>query len=87
MHVDPVTGLKVGVITLLGLLGGAPVGPEAGLGAVAGAVGTLVAGLRPFKVQAEVRRRLTVLSAMTSAFGSFLPNPMTAVLLVTELGR
>lgn len=32
MHVEPLSGLKTGLVALLGLLGGLPMGPEAGLG-------------------------------------------------------
>ncbi|KAI3437816.1 hypothetical protein D9Q98_000263 [Chlorella vulgaris] len=88
MHCDPVTGLKTGVVTLLSLMGGVPMGPEAGLGALAAAAGTLLSSrLRGFKVQPEPRRRLYVLSAMCSVFGALMPSPLVAILLVVELAR
>lgn len=88
MHVDLVPAAKTAVVTLLGLLGGVPMGPEAGLGAAAGVAGVLLARLRGgFRLQADLRRRLYVLSAMTSAFASLLPNPLVGVLLTMEMGR
>lgn len=60
--------------------------PEAGLGAAAGGAGLLLARLRGFRLQAERREQLYVLSSMCSIFSGLMPNAMTAVLLVLELG-
>lgn len=60
--------------------------PEAGLGASAGAAGLLLAQLRGFRQQPERRRQMYVLCAMCSCFAGLMPNAMTAVLLVLELG-
>lgn len=87
MHVDPLRGAKTGVVVLMGLLGGVPMGPEAGLGAVAGAAGTLVGQLRKPRIRRAMRRKLLVITSMCSAFASFLPNPMCAILLTIELGH
>jgi H+/Cl- antiporter ClcA len=88
MHSDVPVGLKAGAVTLLGLLGGVPMGPEAGLGAVSAAAGQLLASrLRAFRLQAEQRRRVYVLSAMCSVFAALMPSPLVAILLVLELGR
>ena len=59
------------LIALLGLLGGIPMGPEAGLGAFAGGMGMVLAGwLTRFKRPlSELRRRLYVMTAMASGFG------------------
>lgn len=32
MHVEPGSGAKIGLVALLGLMGGIPMGPEMGLG-------------------------------------------------------
>lgn len=62
--------------------------PEAGLAGAAGVIGTLAGTrLRRFKIQADMRQRLLVLASMGAGFGSFLPNPLTAVLLVMELAN
>lgn len=60
--------------------------PEAGLGASAGAAGLLLTQLRGFRLQPERRRQMYVLCAMCSCFAGLMPNAMTAVLLVLELG-
>ena len=87
LHVDPWLGLRSATVTLMSLVAGAPMGPEAGLGALSGLLGTLVGRWRPLKVQPDVRRRLYVLSAMCSAFATVLPNPFIALMLCMELGR
>ncbi|EFN55978.1 hypothetical protein CHLNCDRAFT_145325 [Chlorella variabilis] len=87
MHVDPKVAAKSTVITLISLLGAVPMGPEAGLGAAAGTVATLVCRRRSFRQQATLRRRLYVLSTMCSAFAAFLPSPFVAVLMTMELSQ
>lgn len=63
-------------------------GPEAGMGAAAGAVAMwLGAFMRRFRHHSDTRRRVYVLSAMCSLFSAFLPNPMVAVLMTVELAR
>lgn len=63
--------------------------PEAGLGALSGALGAFAARrLRPRMRQgAEARTRLHVLTCMCACFAALMPNAMTSLLLVLELGR
>ena len=88
MEVHPLMSAKIAVCALLGLLGGLPMGPEAGLGASAGALGQLAATrARRMVVQAADRAHIYVVACMCAGFGSFLPAPLPAVLLTIELGR
>ncbi|GAX81521.1 hypothetical protein CEUSTIGMA_g8949.t1 [Chlamydomonas eustigma] len=84
-HVEPLTSVKVTVCALLSLMGGASLGPEAGLGAFGGAVGQVVA-TRVRKNLPEVRRKLYVVASISGAFSAFLPSPFTSTLITTELG-
>ena len=88
LHVEPVAALKTAAVALMGLMAGVPMGPEAGLGAVAGAIGTLAGTrMRSFVQQPRDRARLYVASAMCSVFAALLPSPLAALLLTIELGR
>ncbi|KNC79630.1 hypothetical protein SARC_07981 [Sphaeroforma arctica JP610] len=89
-HQDPVMGMKVMVCACISLMGGAGLGPEAGLGAFGGSVGHLTSALvRRYTSWsgADLRRRLYTLCGMTAAFGSFLPAPFVSVALVSEIGK
>jgi hypothetical protein len=70
MHVEPWLGLRSATVTLMSLVGGMPLGPESGLGALSGLLATLLGRLRPFSLHADTRCRLYVLSAMCAAFAT-----------------
>ena len=92
LHVhDPPTALPIMLCSAVGLACGCSVGPEAALGAVGGAIGTV---LGPHFVHSsdssdcsdKSRLQLYVVIAMTAAFGPLLPSPVLAVMMMHELG-
>ncbi|KNC86375.1 hypothetical protein SARC_01471 [Sphaeroforma arctica JP610] len=89
-HADPVSGIKTCLLACISLMGGASVGPEAGLGAFGGVMGHLVATklcTGPiFAKEQDLRRRLFTLCGISAAFGAFMPTAFVAVMLVMEIG-
>jgi len=91
-HVDPKLSVKVLVACIASLCVGASMGLEAGLGSTGAAAGHVLAEqvsthLVPSQ-DADVRewrRRLYILCGICAAFGSILPAPFAAVLLVAEM--
>eukprot|EP00122_Pirum_gemmata_P020925 Pgem_evm1s19527 len=88
---DPILGIKIMTCCCFSLLGGAGMGPEAGLGAIGGAVGHVFATkVISYKNESfedlELRRKLFTISGMAAAFGSFLPSPFMSAALCVELG-
>jgi len=90
--VDPRQSLKVTVTCMASLCAGAVMGPEAGLGGLGAAMGyvcSILVGRSGLVSRSperlDERRRAYILSGMAAAFGSILPAPFVAVLLVGEI--
>lgn len=90
-HCDSIAGLKTMLCCMASLFSGAAVGPEAGLAAMGGGVGTffarIVASIGPayaHEEKADARRRLYVLAGIVAAFGTLFPAPWLALLIVVE---
>lgn len=90
-HCDSLPALKTTVCCMASLLSGAALGPEAGLAAAGGGIGTLlarvVASLGPDYAQeeaADARRRLYVIGGICAAFGTILPAPWVSLLICFE---
>mmetsp|Transcript_43779 Transcript_43779/g.93721 ORF Transcript_43779/g.93721 Transcript_43779/m.93721 type:complete len:508 (+) Transcript_43779:125-1648(+) len=93
MHVDPRVSWKVLVCCIASLATGATLGLEAGLGATGSALGYLTyifmckafPGINADREQSELRRKMLVLCGIAAAFGSILPAPYVAAILVGEV--
>lgn len=90
--VDPWQSAKICLTCMASLCAGAVLGPEAGLGGTGSAFGYIACILvnRSGLVSQDPermddRRRAYILSGMSAAFGSILPAPFVAVLLVGEI--
>jgi len=81
-HVDPKEAPGILTISCLSLLFGFSVGPEAALGTMGGALGTLVAERRNLPV---AERHAAALNGMAGAMGSLFPSPILSVILIHEL--
>ncbi|OLP80277.1 40S ribosomal protein S15 [Symbiodinium microadriaticum] len=90
-HSDPIVSLKVVVCCIASLAAGAVMGLEAGLGSVGGALGYLTfRGMErcmPSEDEgaADLRRRTYILAGLAAAFGTILPAPFVAMILVAEI--
>mmetsp|Transcript_10236 Transcript_10236/g.31560 ORF Transcript_10236/g.31560 Transcript_10236/m.31560 type:complete len:456 (+) Transcript_10236:956-2323(+) len=87
-EVEPWMAAKTVLCCVPSLVSGAAMGPEAGLAAVGGALGTLLSravSSRGRPELEEARRPLYVLAGMAAAFGTILPAPWVALLIVLEL--
>lgn len=84
---DPVESFKVVICTLVSLIGGSSVGPEAGLAAIGGGIGSFLSErVFQFKIDPDKRKKVYILSSMSAAFTAFLPSPLLAVMMTWELG-
>ena len=83
-RVEPSTVLPSVVVSLVTLVGGASLGPEAALGKMGGGLGTLVS--ERLKLGERVREANT-LSGMAAAFGALLSAPYVAVVIILEVAR
>mmetsp|Transcript_9050 Transcript_9050/g.23471 ORF Transcript_9050/g.23471 Transcript_9050/m.23471 type:complete len:509 (-) Transcript_9050:179-1705(-) len=90
-HCSTMEGLKTFVCCIASLLSGACMGPEAGIAAAGGAIGTFLSGavskLGPEYAEEQVadeRRRLYVLSGICAAFATMMPAPWVALLICVE---
>ena len=83
-RVEPSTVLKAVAVSLVSLVGGASLGPEAGLGLMGGGLGTWVSERRGLD---EDTRATNTLSGMAAAYGGMLSAPVLAVVLVLEIAR
>eukprot|EP00475_Leptophrys_vorax_P009748 TRINITY_DN16454_c0_g1_i1.p1 TRINITY_DN16454_c0_g1~~TRINITY_DN16454_c0_g1_i1.p1 ORF type:complete len:503 (-),score=143.50 TRINITY_DN16454_c0_g1_i1:57-1565(-) len=84
-HVDWKKGFLTFILGMISISGGASLGPEAPLGACGGALATLVCEDILHLPEEEVH--VNVLTGFASSFGGLFPNPLTAVLLIIELGN
>jgi len=80
--VDPKEAPGILTISCLSLLFGFSVGPEAALGTMGGALGTLIAEKRNLPVE---ERHAAALNGMAGAMGSLFPSPILSVILIHEL--
>jgi H+/Cl- antiporter ClcA len=83
-RVEPSTVPAAVAVSLVSLVGGASLGPEAGLGMMGGGLGTWISERR--KLPEEMRATNT-LSGMAGAYGGLLSSPILAVILVLEIAR
>lgn len=81
-HVEPKTVPGAALVSVISLIGGASLGPEAPLGTVAGGAGTWMAK-RAGGDEQEVRTSTFV--GMSGAFGGLLSTPLGGPLLAFEL--
>eukprot|EP01104_Vermistella_antarctica_P018690 TRINITY_DN7018_c0_g1_i1.p1 TRINITY_DN7018_c0_g1~~TRINITY_DN7018_c0_g1_i1.p1 ORF type:complete len:516 (+),score=69.23 TRINITY_DN7018_c0_g1_i1:76-1623(+) len=84
MHVSYKTALQILLVCCISLMSGASLGPEAGLGTMAGGFADLLAVI--FSLPKDIANSNT-LSAMGAAFGGLLNSPLLGVILVVELAR
>eukprot|EP00439_Symbiodinium_sp_Y106_P063472 s3534_g9.t2 len=90
-HSDPIVSLKVVTCCIASLAAGAVMGLEAGLGSVGGALGYLtfrgIERCMPSEDEgaADLRRRTYILAGLAAAFGTILPAPFVAMILVAEI--
>lgn len=82
-YVNPENMLKIVLVSILSVSGGAALGPSAVLGSVGGAVAQVMAELRRFDDD-HVRR--TCLHGIGAALGCLFPTPVTPMVLIGELG-
>ena len=71
-------------VSLVSLVGGASLGPEAGLGLMGGGLGTWLSERRKLSEEA---RATNTLSGMSAAYGGLLSSPLLSTLLVLEVAR
>ena len=83
-RVEPSTVLGAVVVSLVSLVGGASLGPEAALGKMGGGLGTWLSERR--KLGEELRGTNT-LSGMAASYGGLLSSPIVATSLVVEGAR
>jgi H+/Cl- antiporter ClcA len=81
-RVNPPTVPGVVAVSLVSLIGGASLGPEAALGKMGGGLGTWVAERR--KLSADERGTNT-LSGMAAAYAGLLASPIVATLMMVEV--
>ncbi|KAK9816449.1 hypothetical protein WJX72_000470 [[Myrmecia] bisecta] len=84
MWVEPLSALQAVPVSLISLMGGASLGPEAALGTLGGAAGTFVAEW--LKLERPIQAASTM-AGMGGAFGGLLSSPVLASLLLLELMR
>jgi len=83
-RVEPSTVPRAVAVSLVSLVGGASLGPEAGLGLMGGGLGTWVSERRGLD---EDTRATNTLSGMAAAYGGMLSAPVLAMVLVLEIAR
>lgn len=84
---DPLESVKVVICTIISLVGGSSIGPEAGLSAIGGGIASfLYIHLLKFDQDKMTRYKYYVLSGMAAGFTGFLPSPILAVMMTWELG-
>lgn len=84
---DPVESLKVVICTIISLVGGSSIGPEAGLAAIGGGIASfLYTRVLKFTYDEDRRYKYYVLAGMSAGFTGFLPSPILAVMMTWELG-
>ncbi len=71
-------------VSLVSLVGGASLGPEAGLGLMGGGLGTWISERQKL---GEDMRATNTLSGMAGAYGGLLASPILATVLLLELAR
>ena len=71
-------------VSLVSLVGGASLGPEAGLGLMGGGLGTWLSERRKLSEEA---RATNTLSGMSAAYGGLLSSPLLSTMLVLEIAR
>jgi len=83
-HVEPANVPGGVVVSLVSLVGGASLGPEAGLGMMGGGLGTWISERQ--KLSEDIAATNT-LSGMSGAWGGLLASPILTTVLVLELAR
>ena len=83
-RVEPSTVLGAVVVSLVSLVGGASLGPEAALGKMGGGLGTWLSERRKL---GEDLRGTNTLSGMAASYGGLLSSPIVATGLVVEGAR
>jgi len=84
---NPLEGVKVVICTIISLVGGSSIGPEAGLAAIGGGIASFFNDyVLKFSVDRVIRHKYFVLAGMASGFTGFLPSPILAVIMTWELG-
>lgn len=83
-RVEPSRVLKTVTVSLVSLVGGASLGPEAAMGTLGGGLGTWISQRRK---SSEDTRATNTLVGMSAAYGSLLAAPYVAVLMIVEIGR
>lgn len=84
MRVDPSHVPGMVAVSVVSLVGGASLGPEAALGAMGGGLGTWLSDRRGL---GEDARATTTISGMAGAYGGLLSAPYVAALMVIEIAR
>ena len=82
LSVQPSHAPLIFATSCLSLALGASVGPEAALGNIGGALGTLLGELRD---QSDRRKAISAYCGMAGAMGALFPSPVLAVMLMHEL--
>ncbi|GBG30477.1 Hypothetical Protein FCC1311_066962 [Hondaea fermentalgiana] len=82
-YVNPYNMMKLVLISVVSVSGGAALGPSAVLGSVGGAVAQVFSELRGFD---DDRVRRSCLHGIGAALGCLFPSPVTPMVLVGELG-
>jgi H+/Cl- antiporter ClcA len=83
-RIEPASVPSGVAISLVSLIGGFSLGPEAPTGMLAGGMATKVAEMRGAN---DERRRAGVLAGVSGAWGGFFTSPFVSVLLALELMR
>ena len=83
-HVEPSTVPGGVAVSLVSLVGGASLGPEAGLGMMGGGLGTWMSERQKLSDDIAATNTLT---GMSGAWGGLLASPILTTILVLELGR
>lgn len=83
-RVDPSTVPKTVAVSLISLVGGASLGPEAALGKMGGGLGTWLSTRRQLE---DSTSATNTLSGIAASFGGMLSSPILATSLVVEVAR
>ena len=83
-RVEPTTVFRAVAVSLVSLVGGASLGPEAALGEMGGGFGTWISARRKLD---EKTSATNTLSAIGASFGGMLSSPVLATSLVVEVAR
>lgn len=83
----PLEAVKIVICTIISLIGGSSIGPEAGLSAIGGGIASFFNDyILKFHLDRLIRHKYYVLAGMASGFTGFVPSPILAVMLTWELG-